>query len=322
MKCVLLVTESCNLRCKYCYISAGENNAPLAPTQHIMHIIDLLDTIGIKKLIIGGGEPLLREDIFDILDKATARMPTHLLTNGTLINEKTAKKMALSGIDGVSISLDSPMPKVHDELRDGSFTSVINGIKLCVKEGLNVDVAACVTTKNFDYALDLILFAENIGATSITFEGLNPVGRGKDCANLALTARQTDTFLQTIYEILHDIKPNIKVVVFDPQWVRWDRSAMGCEVGKTFFGLRSNGDILPCTNLPITLGNILEDDFSAIWNCEMMNALRTKRNGGCNTCQYRDRCGGCRSKAYAAGDIFGSDPSCSQAPEEEEVRQW
>ena len=319
MKCVMMVTGSCNLRCKYCYISAGENNVPAIPTQHIMHMIDLLGTIGIKKLIIGGGEPLLRGDIFDILDRGVARMPTHLLTNGTLINEKTAQKLALSGIDGVSISLDSPMPKVHDELRDGSFSAVINGVKLCVKEGLNVDVAACVTTKNFGYPMDLIRFAENIDATSITFEGFNPVGRGKNCANLALTPKQTDTFLQTIYEILHDIKPDVKIIMFYPQWVRWDDDAMGCEAGKNFFGLRPNGDMLPCTNLPITIGNILEDDFSAIWNCELMNDLRTKRNGGCNACQYRERCGGCRSKAYAAGDIFGSDPSCLLA-EKLEVR--
>jgi len=316
MKCVMMVTGSCNLRCKYCYISAGKIDVPAIPTQHIMHMIDLLGTIGIKKLIIGGGEPLLRGDIFDILDRGVARMPTHLLTNGTLINEKTAQKLALSGIDGVSISLDSATPKVHDELRDESFSAVINSIKLCVKERLNVDVAACVTTKNFGYALDLIRFAENIGATSITFEGLNPVGRGKDCADLALTPKQTDTFLQTIYEILHDIKPKIKITMFYPQWVRWDDDAMGCEAGKNFFGLRPNGDMLPCTNLPITIGNILEDDFSAIWNCELMNDLRTKRNGGCNACQYRERCGGCRSKAYAAGDIFGSDPSCSLAQEE------
>ena len=320
MKCVMMVTESCNLRCKYCYISAGESNVQAAPTQQIFHMIDLLNTIGIKKLIIGGGEPLVREDIFDILDRSTARMPTHLLTNGTLINEKTAQKLALSGIDGVGISLDSPMPKVHDELRDGSFNATINGIKLCVKEGFDVDIGVCVTTKNFGYALDLIRFAENIGATSITFEGLNPVGRGKNCANLALTAKQTDTFLQTIYEILRDIKPNIKIIMFYPQWVRWSKDATGCEIGKSFFGLRPNGDILPCTNLPITLGNLLEDDFSAIWNCELMNDLRTKRNGGCNTCQYRERCGGCRSRASATGDIFGSDPSCSLVQKELEVR--
>jgi len=319
MKCVMMVTGSCNLRCKYCYISAGENNMPVAPTHHIMHMINLLDTIGIKKLIIGGGEPLLRSDIFDILDRSAARMPTHLLTNGTLINEKTARKLALSGIDGVSISLDSATPKVHNELRDGSFSAVINGIKLCVKEGLNVDIAVCVTKKNFGYALDLIHFAENIGATSITFEGLNPVGRGKNCVNLALTAKQTDIFLQTIYEILHETKPNIKIIMFYPQWVRWSKDAMGCEVGKNFFGVLPNGDILPCTNLPITIGNLLEDDFSAIWNCELMNALRTKRKGGCSVCPYRERCGGCRSKAYAAGDMFGSDPSCLLA-EKLEVR--
>lgn len=315
MKCVMMVTESCNLRCKYCYIRAGEGDAPPVSTQHICQMIDLLNTTGIKKLIIGGGEPLVRADIFDILDNATARMPTHLLTNGTLLTEKTAQKLALLGIDGVSISLDSPTSKIHDELRDGSFNAVLNGIKRGVKAGLDVDIGVCITAKNVGSALDLIRFAEDLGVTSITFEGLNPVGRGKDCANLALPAEQTDAFLQRIAEISHDITPNVKIIMFYPQWVRWSSGGTGCEVGKSFFGLRPNGDLLPCTNVPITLGNILEDDFSDIWNCELMNDLRTKRNGGCNRCHYREHCGGCRSRAYAAGDICGSDPSCSLAQE-------
>jgi len=313
VKCVLWVTEACNLRCKYCYINAGYKVAPTESLESIIRLIDWLTTIRIEKLIIGGGEPLLRKDIFDILKRSAKTAETHLLTNGTLINEKSAQKLVLSGIDSVSVSLDSPAPEVHNEFRNGSFDAAVGGIKLCVKNGLSVDIAACIHKKNSTHAASLIRFAENIGAASVTFEGLNPVGRGENCKDWTLTAKQTDIFLQSVYDTLHDIKPSVQVIIFYPQWVRWDRNAPGCEAGKNFFGLRSNGDVFPCTNLPITVGNVWREDFSSIWNCKLMNDLRTKRNGGCNRCRYRERCGGCRSKAYAAGDMFGSDPSCPLA---------
>ncbi|BDZ68075.1 hypothetical protein GCM10025860_15230 [Methanobacterium ferruginis] len=165
--------------------------------------------------------------------------------------------------------------------------------------------------KNFKDSIKLIEMAENMGLKSITFEGLNPVGRAKELHSLELTAYETDSFLNTINGYLKDEKPDVDVIIFYPQWVRWDRNATGCEAGKEFFGLLPNGDMLACTNLPVPLGNLLVDDFKDIWNGEMMDKIRNKRVGGCNICEYKEKCGGCRSRAYGAGDIFGSDPSCT-----------
>jgi len=315
MKCVLSITESCNLQCKYCYVDAKREDAPSPSTSHLFRIVDLLGDIGIKKLIIGGGEPLLRDDVFNIVERSSAIMLTHLLTNGTLINEETARKLACCGLDGVSISLDSATPDIHNELRDGSYLSALNGIRCCINAGLNVDISTCVTTKNVLAIADIIHLAEDLGAASITFQGLSPVGRGAECANLALTPEQTDLFLNNIYNIMYTKKFKIKMIMFYPQWIRWDSNAEGCEAGKNFFGLRSNGDVFPCTNLPIKIGNILEDNFADIWNCSFMNDIRMRRTGGCAVCEYLERCGGCRSKAYSLGDAFASDPSCKLAEE-------
>jgi radical SAM protein with 4Fe4S-binding SPASM domain len=277
--------------------------------------VDLLGDIGIKKLIIGGGEPLLIDNVFNIVERSSAIMPTHLLTNGTLINEETAGKLACCGLDGVSISLDSATPDIHNELRDGSYLSALNGIRCCINAGLNVDISTCVTTKNILAITDIIHLAEDLGAASITFQGLSPAGRGAECANLALTPEQTDLFLNNTYNIIYNKKFKIKIIMFYPQWIRWDSNAEGCEAGKNFFGLRSNGDVFPCTNLPIKIGNILEDNFADIWNCSFMNDIRMRRTGGCAVCEYLERCGGCRSKAYSLGDAFASDPSCKLAEE-------
>lgn len=317
MKCVLSITESCNLRCKYCYVDAKTKraNAPPPSTSHLLRIVDLLGDIGIKKLIIGGGEPLLREDVFNIVERSSAIMPTHLLTNGTLIDEEIAGRLTHCGLDGLSISLDSATPDIHNELRDGSYISALNGIKCCINAGLNVDISTCVTTKNVLAITDIIHLAEDLGAISITLQGLISVGRGAECTNLALTSEQTESFLNNLYNAIHKKEFKIKLIMFYPQWIRWDSSAEGCEAGKNFFGLRSNGDVFPCTNLPIKIGNILEDKFAEIWNCSFMNDLRMRRTGGCTVCEYLERCGGCRSKAYSLGDAFASDPSCKLAEE-------
>jgi len=310
---VLMINGSCNLQCKYCYISAGENSFSNANFSDISSRVNLLDTIDVQTVIIGGGEPLLHRNIFEVLKMSSDRMKTHLLTNGTLINLNVAQKLVKSGIEGLSISLDSVIPTIHNELRDGSFKAVIKGIKHCVDEGLDVNVNSCITQKNFEQAQHMIKFAENVGLKSITFEGLNPVGKGKDCENLLLTFEDTESFLNNLNLYLKELKPDVDVLMFYPQWVRWDNTATGCGVGKDFFGVDPNGNFMPCTNLPLTLGNIHKREFDEIWNCEIMNKLREDRSGGCDTCEFKNQCGGCRSKAYAAGDIFGSDPSCKLA---------
>jgi radical SAM protein with 4Fe4S-binding SPASM domain len=308
-----MINGSCNLRCKYCYISAGGNSLPDADFNDISDRVNILNSINVQSVIIGGGEPLLHDNIFEILEMSSEKIKTHLLTNGTLIDVNIAQKLVKSGINSLSISLDSVTPTIHNELRDGSFVSVVNGIKYCVNEGLDVNVSSCITQKNFDQTQDLIKFAEDIGLRSITFEGLNPVGYGKSCGNLLLTVDDTEWFLKNLNRYLNELKPNVDVLMFYPQWVRWDSNATGCGVGKDFFGIDPEGNFMPCTNLPLTLGNIHKTEFEEFWNCEMMNKLREKRRGGCDICEFKDQCGGCRSKAYANGDIFGSDPSCKLA---------
>ncbi len=320
MKCVLSITESCNLKCNYCYVDAkkkreGTPSPSIPSTAHLFRIVDLLGNIGVNKLIIGGGEPLLRGDVFEIIERGSALMPTYLLTNGSLINEETARKLEGCELGGLSISLDSATPDIHNELRDGSYMPALNGVRHCIDAGLDVNISTCVTTKNISGIADIINLAESVGAASITFQGLSPVGRGAGCTNLALSSAQTDYFLNYVSNIIRSRKFNIKIIMYYPQWIRWDGTAEGCEVGKNFFGLRSNGDVLPCTNLPIKIGNIFEDDFADIWNCSFMNDLREIRTGGCAICEYVGRCGGCRSKAYSLGDVFASDPSCKLADE-------
>lgn len=310
MKCVMRVTEHCNLKCKYCYMDSTIQNSKLESLSTILNIIDSLTTIKLEKLVLGGGEPFLRLDIFDIIKKSKENFKTTILTNGSFINTKTAKKLSNIGIDGVSVSFESTNKDIHNKYRDNSYFDALNAMKTIKREDIYVDMGVCVSKNNVDDFSNLINMAEDLNLDSITFEALNPSGRGSNLKKLMLNSQETEKFLNKVYTFINDEKPSIKILMFYPQWILWDNTASGCEVGKSLFALKSNGDILPCSNLHIKLGNILKDDFNAVWASDLLEKLRNKRTGSCSSCFYKNSCGGCRSQALMQGNIFSSDPTC------------
>lgn len=277
----------------------------------ILEVIKSLNELNIDKLIISGGEPFLRPDIFDILKESKKYFKTTILTNGSLINKKKAKYLSKIGIDGMSISFESTNANIHNKFRDNSYYDALNAMKIVKDQNISVDMGVCVSKNNANDFINLIHMAENLKLDSITFEALNPSGRGKNLRNLMLNSLETETFLNNVHEYLTTQKPSIKVFMFYPQWILWDKKAIGCEVGKSLISVKYNGDILPCSNLPITIGNILKDDFNEIWNSDLMENLRYKRTGFCNECLYKCKCGGCRSQALKDGNIFSSDHTCN-----------
>lgn len=311
MKCVMRVTEYCNLKCSYCYMDSLNNNYHFESLETILDVINSLNKLNIDKLIISGGEPFLRPDIFEILKESKKYFKTTILTNGSLINKKIAKNLLKIGIDGVSISFESTNADIHDKFRDNSYDSVLNATKLIKNQGIPTDMSVCVSKNNVNDFINLIKMAEDLKLDSITFEALNPSGRGINLKNLMLNSLETEKFLDGVYEYIKIQKPSIKIFMFYPQWTLWDKNASGCEVGKSLFAIKYNGDVLPCSNLPITLGNILKDNFNEIWNSNLMQNLRCKRNGFCNDCSYKYICGGCRSQALKDGNIFSSDTTCN-----------
>lgn len=311
MKCVMRVTEYCNLKCSYCYMNSINNNYNFESLTTILEVINSLNEINTDKLIITGGEPFLRPDIFDIIKESKKYFETTILTNGSLINNKIAKNLSKIGIDGVSISFESTNANIHNEYRDNSYNSAVNAAKLIKDQNIPVDMSICVSKNNVHDFINLIKLAEDLKLDSITFEALNPSGRGINLKNLMLNSLETEKFLDNVYKYMKNQKPSIKIFMFYPQWILWDDKASGCEVGKSLFAVKYNGDILPCSNLPIKLGNILKDDFNKIWNSDLLKNLRCKRIGICNDCSHKYKCGGCRSQALKDGNMFSSDPTCN-----------
>jgi len=270
-------------------------------------------------LILSGGEPLLRQDIFNLASYAVSRgLRVSLASNGTLLTSEVADRIAASGIGRVSISLDGASPKVHDENRGtGSFQAAMKGIEN-LRGKVDFQINFTITKKN-EVHLPLIFdMAEAQGAKALHLFFMIPTGRGRE-ENLISPKRQEELLCQIDRE---QKKRSLEIqVTCAPQYSRIaqqgsGRRAGGCLAGRSFVFVSRNGDVYPCGYLPLKVGSIREKKFIEIWESSPeLRALRARDlKGRCGQCAYSKTCGGCRARALAkTGDFLGPDPSCSLA---------
>jgi len=287
-------------------------------------------------LILSGGEPLLREDIFELSSYASDKgMMVVLGSNGLLIREATARMMKQSGVSGISISLDSVDAGVHDAIRSckGAWERAVSAIKLCRSAGLSVQINTVVTQKNYDTLPALIDFSRSLGATVYSPFFLVCTGRGEELTDLSpeqyervlsmiveAQERQDDLAIRTrcaptVRRILHEKNPESRLLRM---------GAGGCLAGRSYCRIAPEGDVTPCPYMPLSTGNVREQDFADIWNgSRLFNSLRKPSLlGKCSTCTFRLLCGGCRARAYAAHqDVLAEDPWCSHIPQGGDVIQ-
>ena len=139
--CVLHITNTCNLRCKHCYASAGQPLPDTLTFEEIIDIIDQLAELNINYITLSGGEPFLHERLFDIIDYInTKNIHIMITTNGTTLTDEIVEKIKAAGVDSLQISIDSSIPEIHDEFRgaQGAFAKAVDGIKLCKKHGVKM----------------------------------------------------------------------------------------------------------------------------------------------------------------------------------------
>ncbi len=327
------VTRRCNLECTHCYLPATTRKelpalsaADELTTQEAFQLIDRIASVNPEvMLILSGGEPLLREDIFELSTYASGKgMMVVLGSNGLLINEAVARMMKQSGVSGISISLDSVNPEIHDAVRlqQGAWEKAVSAIKICRKEGLSLQVNTVVTKKNHDELPQLIAYARDLGAKVFSPFFLVCTGRGEEMTDLS--PRQYEKVLSMIVEAQgkHDdimirtrCAPTVRRILYqkDPASRLLAMGAGRCLAGQSYCRIAPEGDVTPCPYLPLSTGNIREQDFSDIWqNSAIFNSLRNPQlKGKCKKCAFRLLCGGCRARAYAGqNDYLGEDPWC------------
>lgn len=319
------ITKKCNLYCKHCYRdSMLKDFKDELTTEEGEKLIKEIALSGFKILVLSGGEPLMRKDLFHLISVARKEGLIPVLgTNGTLITEEAAKDLKRAGIMGVGISIDSTKEDKHDEFRQtrGSFKNALKGIENCLKEKIRVQINCTVTKDNKDEILDMVEFAKEKGASAMHPFFLVEVGRGKGMADKALREQEYISLIDDILDKQLGTDIELKPTCAPQFMVRAKKKGInmrftrGCIAGIAYCCILPNGDVNICPYLQVKVGNIKEKSFYDIWkNSEIFNKLRNYDcyEGECGECEHISICGGCRARAYkVTGNYFQEDPMCS-----------
>lgn len=321
------VTSKCNLNCLHCH-AKGRYKKDELDTKGAKRLIEnLADVLDFRMLVFTGGEPFVRKDIFELMGHAREMgFEVVVATNATLISKEVARKMREMGVVGIAASIDSTDPSKHDRFRGvkGAFEMAMRGIENSKEEGLYIQINITVSKLNLNELPDLLKLADGLGAYVVLLYQFIPVGRGAGVKGLTLSPEELMNVIKTTKKIQGEIKPIVAPVGLPQYWAYLSKEGLlgrlarrfitGCIAGKGMFYVKPNGDVWPCCFLPITIGNLTRESAREIWyKNELLNELRDRERlkGMCADCEFKDVCGGCRSRAYSLyGDPFAEDPLC------------
>ncbi|MBF0593618.1 MAG: radical SAM protein [Candidatus Omnitrophica bacterium] len=315
------ITKACQLKCRHCYRDAGTKEADELTPAEGLGLVEQIALAGFKILIISGGEPLMRKDVYELIAHAKKHgMRPVLGTNGIMIDRAVARKLKEAGLTRAGISLDSTNEAVHDDFRQdvGSWKGSIAGMKACKDEGLDFQIHTTVTTYNYQDVLKITDMAVSLGAKAHHIFFLVPTGRGKDL-EAVIPSNEYQSLLKQIMKKQLEVQIELKPVCA-PQFVplaqdmnQPTRFTRGCLAGVSYCCILPNGDVHPCPYFPIKVGNVRDQKFSLMWKDHaLFKELRDgDYNGNCGGCQHKTSCGGCRARAYAeTGNYMDFDPEC------------
>ncbi|MBF0203801.1 MAG: heme b synthase [Desulfamplus sp.] len=333
-------TRRCNLSCVHCRATAEdhvyENELDTAAA---MTLMDQIRETGQPIIILTGGEPLLRPDIFEIAAYGTKiGLRMVMAPNGTMITSTNAIKMKESGIKRISISLDGATKESHDRFRgiEGAFAGALNGIRLAKEVGLEFQINTTITKTNLEEIPKILLLAQSLGAVAHHIFLLVPTGRGKYIVDQEIDAKEYEQTLNWFYDqkdktslqlkatcaphyyriLRQRAKDEGKKVTFESHGL--DAVTRGCLAGTGFCFISHIGEVQTCGFLDVKCGDITRSTFKEVWeNSEVFKNLRNFNDleGKCGICEYRKVCGGCRARAYeATGSYMAEEPLCTYIP--------
>ena len=320
------ITSKCNLSCRHC---RGFPKGKLS-TERAKRLIAEIAELEPNWVIIEGGEPLLRDDLFELLGlMRQRRLEIHLITNGMLLSPQLLTTLKQLGVK-VMISIDGATPQTYESIRNGaSFEKVVQTARNYAKEGILEAINFTVLKTNYTEIPGMLELAASIGAPMVTFIGLKPC---QDYAEKVLTPQEYGEAIklacqagqETGVEFFFD-EPFFWATV--REWGLLAQmptagdgilvpSTPACIFGEYLF-VETNGEVKPCSFAPMSMGNVNEKPLTEIWT-EVLSSPFLKQlkdpesgNGHCQSCQYLADCKGCRSRAFAlTGDWFASDPAC------------
>ncbi len=345
------LTTGCNLRCIHCRASATELMSPDDLSfSEAREVIDQIAEYAPFILVLSGGEPLWRRDVFDLAEYAGSKnIRVALATNGTLVDEANADRIVAAGIRRVAISLDGADPATHDAFRGqpGAFDAAVAGFQRLRHRGMSMQINTTVSRNNLEHLPEIYSMAAGLGADAFHIFLLVPVGCGLTIQeDQMVTAQQYEQVLNWLYDRSLEGRMDLKATCA-PHYFRIVRqrraearraglavpelpaqhgnghpsmNAMtrGCLAGSGVCFLSHRGEVFPCGYLPVSAGTLREQAFHDIWeSAEIFEQLRDVDNlqGKCGWCEFKRVCLGCRARAYGVTQNYlAEEPFCVYQP--------
>lgn len=337
------ITRRCNLQCVHCRSSSQMEvqGHPDFSFEEAKRILNDIHSYADPVMVLSGGEPLLRNDVFDIAAYGTELgMRMCLATNGTLITKQTCQEIIQSGIKMVSLSLDGATAEVHDNFRNqpGAFAGTMRAIELLNSHGIDFLINSSFTKRNKEQAPQIYELVKSLGATAWYLFMIVPTGRGEEIMSELIPEHEYEDILNWHYDMETEETDLLVRPTCAPQYyrivlqrskeegTRFKRRSLkfstggskGCLAAQLICLIDVDGNIQPCSYFPLSGGNIKEQSFKEIWETSpLFNDMRdfSRYKGTCGRCEYINVCGGCRARAYAmTGDYMAEEPFCKYQP--------
>jgi len=339
------ITRRCNLNCVHCRSSSTleAKEHPDFPFDEAKRVLDDISSYAQPVVVLSGGEPLLRQDVFDIAAYGTKKgLRMCLATNGTLVTNEICQKIKQAGIRMVSLSLDGATAAVHDNFRNqqGAFEGTIKAAGLFRENGIEFLINSSFTKRNQVEVPKIYKLAKELGATAWYMFMIVPTGRGQDILAELISPADYEELLNWHYDMEKEEDDMLVRPTCAPHYYRivlqrskndkekFKRRSLkfstggskGCLAGQLICLIDVDGEVLPCSYFPKSAGSIRRHSFKDIWeNSELFKSLRDFKSykGSCGSCEYINVCGGCRARSYSmTGDYLAEEPFCNYSPKE------
>lgn len=323
------LTKRCNLLCPHCYIDStarlDEQNSELT-TEEARFVIDELSYINDRlMLILSGGDPLLRRDIYEIVEYASSGGFIPVLgSNGILLTKENIRLLKEAGLKGAGISIDSVNPPEHDRFRgfEGAWELSVSGLRYAREAGIETQIDVTLTDRNWQEIDRFIEFGVGLGVKAINFFFLICTGRAMKTEistenyESALRHVASRAFSEKRLMVRARCAPHIYRFLYEGGF-SIPPGTRGCLAGRSYMRIDPEGNVTPCPYMPVEIGNIREFSLTNIWEDSPYLRLLREGNykGRCGFCEYTEICGGCRARAFVdRNDFMEEDSLCGHIP--------
>lgn len=340
------VTQACDLACVHCRASAQPDRDPMElSTAEGKDLIDQIAALKVPVFVLTGGDPIKRQDLFELIGHArSAGVRVSLTPSATpLLTRDIVVRLKDAGLARLAVSMDGASAETHDAFRGmtGSFARTLDAVRWANEIGLPAQINTTFSRRNIAEIDEIVALIERLRITLWSVFFLVPTGRGK--LNDLLSAEEFESVFEKLYCLSRTASFDIKTTEaqhyrrfllqqrvaerklgidagskFDRATDEIGRAPRGLNDGKGFVFISHKGEVFPSGFLPLAAGNIREQELAAIYrDSPLFRDLRdpSKLEGKCGSCEFKGICGGSRARAYAlTGNVNSEEPCCAHMP--------